>query len=316
MRRRNLILSLLVAISVLVQVACTKILSGDIKPDVVEEWHCGQQTISTRFVDEQLRLMVGEKHYVLDLVVSASGAKYESASDEQTSLWFKGWEASLQLQGRDYPRCVPADGVVEPFRASGNEPFWSVALNHGMLTVNRLGQGSMQPLPYSQAGPGEPITAGAGDEAIVLLVQDGLCRDNMSAMPFPQQVELTIGTEMFRGCGGDSARLLQGVEWLVEEISNNDVIDNAPVTVNFEVDGTINGRASCNRFMGRYQLTGESLTTAQIATTRMACEVSLMEQESAVLKSLEGMQSFDFREDGALILRSRARSLVARPTSG
>lgn len=309
MLRRNVILPVVVS-GFLLQTACTTVFRSDAEtgPVAIEEWHCGQQLISTRFVGEELRLAVGDQQFVLEPAVSASGARYQSTDGNETSVWFKGWEAHLQVDGRDYPVCVPPHGVVEPFRASGNEPFWSINLNEGLLTLHRLGEEPSQPVPYLRAEPGAPITAGT----ISLRLTDALCQDSMSGMLFPQQVELNIGDETLRGCGGDPARLLQGVEWVVEDINGRGIIDRSRVTLNFETDGRINGLASCNRFMGRYQLTGENLTITEAATTRMACAPALMEQERTVLRNLKTVQTFELTDTGALIIRSREGSLEAR----
>lgn len=300
------------AAGLLMQAACTNMRTID--AEAIEEWHCGQQLINTRFVDGQLLLTMGEKQYVLAPVVSASGTRYQAG--EEISLWFEGWEATLQLRGRNYPVCVPPHGVVEPYRAAGNEPFWSITLNEGLLTFRRLGHESLEAQPYTRKEPDGPIIAGSGENTLRLLVKDGLCRDTMSDMHFPQQVELELAGKILRGCGGDSARLLQGVEWVITDIDGTGVLDGSRVTLVFETDGRVNGRASCNRFMGRYTLTGEGLSLDQLATTKMACAPALMDQEKRVLTHLGSLMSFEFREEnGALLLRSDEGFLEAQAYS-
>jgi heat shock protein HslJ len=42
-------------------------------------------------------------------------------------------------------------------------------------------------------------------------------------------------------------------------------------------DGSINGFAGCNRYFGRFQSNGDSLTIGPLATTVMACEQPIVD---------------------------------------
>jgi heat shock protein HslJ len=134
----------------------------------------------------------------------------------------------------------------------------------------------------------------------------------MSGMPYPQRVRVEIEGEQLLGCGGDPARLLQGGEWVVEDILGGGIIDRSRVTLRFWQDGRLTGRASCNNLMGQYQLSGEGLAIGQAATTRMACSPALMEQEQRVLNSLAQVQRFDIDDTGALLLYTSEGALKAR----
>lgn len=123
---------------------------------------------------------------------------------------------------------------------------------------------------------------------------------------------LAAALVVLAGCSGDPARLLQSGEWVVEDINAAGIIDRSRVSLNFGSDGRVNGRASCNNFMGEYRLTGEGLTIEAPATTRKICAPALMEQEQRVLHNLQTLHSFDFDETGALVLRSLDGSLKAR----
>lgn len=114
------------------------------------------------------------------------------------------------------------------------------------------------------------------------------------------------------GCSGDPARPLQGGEWVVEDINAAGIIDRSRVTLTFGPDGRVNGRASCNNFMGEYRLTGDGLTIDAPATTRKICAPALMEQEQRVLRNLQTLRSYEFDGTGALLLHSDGGSLKAR----
>src|SRR5690606_23840391 len=138
---------------------------------------------------------------------------------------------------------------------------------------------------------------------------DGLCRDSMSGMPYPQQVAVTVGGATLTGCGGDPARLLQGGERAVEDINAAGIIDRSRVSVTFGPDGRVNGRASCNNFMGADRLAGEGPTTEAPAAARKMGAAAQVEQEQRVLHDLRAPHSLDFDETGALVLRSQDGSL-------
>ncbi|WP_185268859.1 META domain-containing protein [Halopseudomonas xiamenensis] len=271
---------------------------------------CGRLPVSASGQGEQLQVEVNGEQFAMRQAISASGARYVADTEEETSLWFKGEQAWLVLRGDEYPLCAPAGSIIEPFRASGNEPFWSLTLEQGLLSLNRLNEGELPAQPYVTEERGQVSTDGA--HPVSLRVTEQLCRDSMSGMPFPQRASVQVDGATLEGCGGDPARLLQGGEWVVEDIDGRGIIDRSRVTLNFWRDGRVTGRASCNNFMGQYQLTGEGLGIGQTATTRMACAPSLMEQEQRVLRNLENLQGFDFDDSGALLLRAGSGSFKAR----
>ena len=116
------------------------------------------------------------------------------------------------------------------------------------------------------------------------------------------------------GCGGDPASLLIGKSWVVQRISGVPLADRSRVTLNFGADGRVSGNSSCNSYSGRYTLSGEGLTIGQTAGTMMACiAAAMMTQEKAFLDVLRGVQRFDVRSDGTLVLHtSDTRTIEAR----
>ena len=275
------------------------------------ELQCGQLPISVQGQGESLQLQAGGEQLQLTQAVSASGARYLAEGEPETSLWFKGEQATLVLRGKQYPRCAPAGAIIEPFRASGNEPFWSLSVEQGQMPLSRLNEGELAPQGY-RAGDSSGEWLSDGQPQIRLQLSDQLCEDSMSGMSYPQQVRVQVEGKQLEGCGGNTARLLQGGEWVVEDINGGGIIDRSRVTLNFGEDGRIHGRSSCNNYMGQYQLSGEGLSIGPLAGTRMACPPSLMEQEQRVLKNLEAVQRFEFDQTGALLLHSAEGTLKAR----
>jgi heat shock protein HslJ len=203
-----------------------------------------------------------------------------------------------------------------PFTATGNEPGWRLDIADGRITLvadygsTRLEMRAGEPQPV----PGGRRLAGNADgRVLVVTVFDRRCEDDMTGMPRPHTVEVTIDEQLLKGCGGDPATLLQGESWVAEAIDGTALADRSRVTLTFGADGRLTGTASCNNYSATYALTGEGLTIGKAAATRKACPPALLTQEQAVLSLLEAVERFEIGEDGALVLRAAAgRTLRAR----
>lgn len=197
-------------------------------------------------------------------------------------------------------------GVAEAasWTARGNEPGWQVELTGTAIKVSTM-EGetfSIAPVPEPvRAEDIEVYTGTTGDKAVTLVAIDKICTDNMSGMPFPKSVVVTIGERALVGCGGDPLSLLVG-EWRVEKISGKPVIASSETSIGFELDGSLHGNASCNRFFGGFTLTGEGLTLSPGGATMMACRDGLMEQEQKFLAALEEVSRFESLPGGGLRL--------------
>lgn len=272
---------------------------------------CGDQRIAIDVDGDGVRLTVGAESFDMRPVVSASGAKYEAVGDPTTTFWSKGDRGLLEVRGQAYPECQP---VREPsFRASGNEPFWSLEISDAELTlVTHLGERRLT-APVAAPETAEGLTryrVDAEGRALEVRIADRICADTMTGMPRPHTVVVVLDGEELAGCGGDPAKLLQGDEWSVYEIGGQPVIEGSKATLAFSADGRVSGAGSCNRFMGSYTLTGEGLTLSQMASTMMACEEGLMDQEGRYLRLLGDVSRFDLDADGALVLHTAAGETV------
>jgi heat shock protein HslJ len=81
-------------------------------------------------------------------------------------------------------------------------------------------------------------------------------------------------------------------EWIVTGYNNGkeavtSPIDGTELTATFTPDGQVGGNAGCNTFTGGYKLDGTSLTAGPLASTMMACEQDVMDQETAFLAALQ-----------------------------
>jgi putative lipoprotein len=109
------------------------------------------------------------------------------------------------------------------------------------------------------------------------------------------------------------APVLQGVEWVVEDIDGAALAERSRATLTLGSDGRVSGEASCNRYTGPYTISGESLSFGNLAATRRACEPALMAQETRFFTTMANVRRFEFTPDGALVLRGEpGRSIKAR----
>lgn len=107
---------------------------------------------------------------------------------------------------------------------------------------------------------------------------------------------------------------LTDAEWVVENIADAGIIDSSRVTLNFDADGRLYGRASCNRYHGEYEIDGDRLSVGQTAATLMACAPALNNQERRFLGVLQDARSFDLDATGKLIIRAASgETLEAYP---
>jgi heat shock protein HslJ/uncharacterized lipoprotein YbaY len=277
---------------------------------------CGDQPIRVGFLEDRMRLQVGDRIFDLRQALSGSGARYVAFADPTTSFWSKGDRGMLEIAGMAYPECIPLETAKTPFRASGNEPFWSLELTDKRVELNTdLGETRINVALTEQEllEDGRRYRNLIEDGDLVVSILDRPCVDTMSGMPHPATVEIQLDDRRLEGCGGDPGTLLQGPEWVVEDIAGGGIIDRSRITLNFGADGRLWGRASCNTYQGEYTLTGETLTLALSATTMMACAPALMDQERKVFDVLGRIRAFELDPTGALILKADdGRTLLAR----
>ena len=282
----------------------------------VSEFRCGDQPASIGFTRERMRLTVGNETFDMRQVTTASGSKHEAVSDPTTTFWSKGKGATLVVRGRTYPECVLIEPGAKPFRATGNEPGWRLDIAGGQLgLIANTGSTRVTvpaPAPETIAG-GTRYRASTSEGPLVATVLDKRCADSMTGMPFPNTVMLEFGGRTLNGCGGDPASLLQGPEWVVEDINRTGVIDRSRTTLSFGADGYLAGMGSCSTYLARYSLSGEGLAITRPASSAKACPPALMRQEDLFFDVLARVQRFEIDPNGALVLRaSDGRSITAR----
>jgi heat shock protein HslJ len=108
---------------------------------------------------------------------------------------------------------------------------------------------------------------------------------------------------------------LAGTSWIVIGYNNGkqavvSTMAGTELTANFGTDGMLSGNSGCNTYSAAYQIDGNKIAIGPAATTRMACEQAVMDQEQQYLAALSTAATY--RIDGnKLELRTAAGALVA-----
>ena len=160
---------------------------------------------------EAIDLVMSGRHHRLPRRPTASGARY---ADAGVSVWNKGREAILDLDGRVYrcgenrPRSIREDARARgvEFRAAGNEPGWTwELLPDRMVFVGGYGtQAVATPRPSRQSGltPGETVHAAITEaHRLTVRIRETACVDSMSGDRYQSTVEVELDGKAYRGCG-------------------------------------------------------------------------------------------------------------------
>jgi heat shock protein HslJ len=95
---------------------------------------------------------------------------------------------------------------------------------------------------------------------------------------------------------------LPGSSWIVIGYNNGkqavvSTMAGTDLTASFGTDGTLSGNSGCNTYSAAYQIDGNKITIGPAATTRMACEQAVMDQEQQYLAALSTAATY--RIDGS-----------------
>lgn len=199
---------------------------------------------------------------------------------------------------------VTGEASAASWTARGNEPGWHVEVTDQSIVFSTMDGPAVTVAPVPEATRGSDLAvyvATVDGTPFTLVAVDKICTDTMSGMQFPKTVAVTVGDAAYAGCGGEPVSLLLG-DRRVTNIGGEPVVAGSEPSIAFELDGSLNGNASCNRFFGSYTLTGEGLTISNPGSTMMACEEALMQQEQRFFIALEAVRRFESTADGQLRL--------------
>jgi heat shock protein HslJ len=108
---------------------------------------------------------------------------------------------------------------------------------------------------------------------------------------------------------------LPGSSWIVTGFNNGkqavvSTMAGTDLTANFGADGSLTGNSGCNTYSAAYTVDGDKISIGPTATTQMACEQAVMDQEQQYLAALSTAATY--RIDGSkLELRAADGALAA-----
>lgn len=86
---------------------------------------------------------------------------------------------------------------------------------------------------------------------------------------------------------------LTGKVWVLDSLNGAAPVPGATITAEFTEDGKVGGSAGCNRYSGQYTVSGSNIEFKQsMASTMMACDGPVMDQETAYFQALAAAKSF------------------------
>ncbi|MFO7764316.1 MAG: META domain-containing protein [Wenzhouxiangellaceae bacterium] len=262
-------------------------------------FRCGRHTVAFGALGRHPRLIVDGKVFDMARERSASGARFRSLDDSETEFWNKGAQAMVTVRGERLPECRRIEAPETPFTARGQEPGWQLRITDEAIELERNYGTQQSTFPYVEPSVAADGVAryrtSNGDSDLEIVVEPAICRDSMSGMPHPATVGYMLDGEAARGCGGEPEDLLLGDEWRVVSIDGEAVLEDAVPTIEFLAeDNRVAGLASCNRFTGSFELTGEGLRFGQFAVTTRACiDPAAQEQEDRFVELLQKTARFE-----------------------
>jgi heat shock protein HslJ len=97
-----------------------------------------------------------------------------------------------------------------------------------------------------------------------------------------------------QGGGGE----ITGVVWELSILNDKELVPATSISVQFSAGGKLGGSSGCNSYSGTYTVSGNSLqVSSPLASTMMACQPEIMDQESAYLKALVEVKTYSVTGD-------------------
>jgi len=93
------------------------------------------------------------------------------------------------------------------------------------------------------------------------------------------------------------------------------VITGSVTTAVFGSDGKLSGSCGCNQYSATYTTSGQSINITQPASTRMACESNLMQQETQYLSLLPTAAKYETSGDQLTLFNSAGTKILIYKTA-
>ena len=114
-------------------------------------------------------------------------------------------------------------------------------------------------------------------------------------------------------CSDGGGQTLEGTKWVLSAYAVDGTMKDALVTATTDAtfsDGQVSGSAGINRYNGPYEVDGDKLSVGPLASTKMAGDAMIMEQEAAFLMALESAASYEIDGDTLVIMDSSGAAVL------
>lgn len=208
------------------------------------------------------------------------------------------------------------------FKASGTEPFWSIAISEDKI-VYKTPEDSII-LPHSQ-----PFLAMDSNVKLYktktesaqfnIQISQQECANQMSGeiSPYTVSVEFKKNTtsefEKIKGCGQYITDYRLHDIWVLEElngkkISSEDFGKEFPMLEIYASSNKFSGFSGCNRMNGTIFFEKEKLRFIDIVTTKMMCDNSYKETE--YLTTLQNITSYSIGENRLILSNPSGKKII------
>lgn len=110
--------------------------------------------------------------------------------------------------------------------------------------------------------------------------------------------------------GVSSEDSLTGKVWSLTQLNGQPLATGSGISAVFTAEGKLAGSGGCNQYNGTYTISGNSITISPLASTMMACEQAVMDQEQAYLTALGQAKTYSVKND-RLTLYGEDKSVLA-----
>lgn len=199
--------------------------------------------------------------------------------------------------GNDPYDASDAAPLSEPYRAIGNEPFWSLEIADGEMRF-RNAEGFAASDSSFAFTPDPRLGDVYQGQRIRATLVPRECSDTMSDRIYPDTVTVEIGLQVWRGCGAPvrffettdesgnyvatmpymGTEDLTDTRWRIVSINGTPTNPDGDYFLNFTAN-RVQARFDCNQMNASYGFDGRVLQVGPMQATRMACPPETMERE-------------------------------------
>jgi len=215
------------------------------------------------------------------------------------------------------------------FKASGNEPFWSLQMdeNHTLMLKSIDDHQFKLTAPVTETtrvndANATKLSASLPDKKMTVMLIENGCQDNMSGKKSSHALQVVVKdintkeTVLYKGCGEFLNEYLVNNNWELESINNRKIadlpIEKAP-TLNINLlEKKVNGFTGCNTFFGAVEIEKGRLKFGNIGQTKKACKDNTT--EAAYMSLLNSKtQKHSITKEGKLFIKDGKQYFVFKP---